>query len=113
MKVLMLAALLLATINTVEAQPELGTAVNNPTFMRAMRPLLACAEAVTRDNYFYPKDEKRIFSLVRDSCSHQIDRAEDACGLVTDYSDDDCETIIDNLLTREYKEIVRDILKDD
>jgi hypothetical protein len=112
MKLILAAAILLATISTAEAELDLGGYVNNPMLTRILTAMFACEEAVIRNNFFMPKDEKRILPLISNGCARQIERAEDACGLVTDYDDDDCETIIGDLLNRDYEDVARDIMRE-
>ena len=110
MKLILAVAILLATINTADAQPELGDARNNPIIVGTLVPLFGCQEAVIRDDFFLQSDEKKIMPQVLDVCSTQIDKAQDACGVVTGYDDNDCETIISNLLRHNSSHIVKDIM---
>lgn len=108
------AAILLVTNNTANAQLELGDAhANNPMMARTLPPLFFCQEAVIRANFVLPRDEKDIKPLVLDRCAKEIDNAQEACGVVTNYSDDDCETIINNLLRRNSRDVVKDIMSED
>jgi hypothetical protein len=110
MKLILAVAILLATLNTADAQPELGEARNNPLIVETLVPLFGCQEAVIRDDFFLARDEKKISSVVLDICSTQIDKAQDACGVVTGYDEDECETIIINLLRHNSSHIVKDIM---
>jgi hypothetical protein len=112
MKSILAIAILLVIASTAEAQPDLGGYVNNPMLTRTLTAMFVCEEVVVRSNFFLPGDEKRIWPLIRNSCTTKIDGAEYACGLVTDYDEDDCETIIGNLLNRNYEDVARDIIKE-
>ena len=112
MKALLIITLFLLTINIAEAQPELGGAVDNPMITRTLTPLYACEERVIRLNFDLPKDEKRIWPLINSGCSQQIEAAQDACGLVADFSDDDCEAIINDKMRRYYTDVAREIMNE-
>lgn len=112
-KFILAAAILLARINAAEAQPELGEAANNPVLAGAIMPLVSCEEGVIRTNLFLPTyDDKRVRPQIIDVCATQIDAAQEACELVTDYNDDDCKTIINNLLSRDYTAIEKELMRE-
>jgi len=112
MKLNLVAAILLATINSAEAQPKLGDTANNPIFIRAIGPLLYCEETITRENSFLiTKDKKKTWSLIKDGCAEQIDTAIETCEIVSDYDEDDCTKIIDHMLGHHYDAIVKDLIR--
>lgn len=114
MKKLIFAAILfLGLIGGAKAQPTLGDAINNPIVIRTILPLVSCEEFVVRDNLFLPKYDKRIWPLITSGCEIEIRELQEVCILVTDYADDDCGIITDNLLRHHYKDIVNDLIKED
>ncbi len=109
MKLILAVAILLATISTAEAEPELGDDSNNPNATTHLMSLYACEEAVIRANFFLQNDEKSIWPLITNGCAKQIHVAKEACRRV---SDDDCGTNIDNSLSSHYTDVVIDIMKE-
>jgi len=106
------AFILLATINAGEAQTEIGEAFNNPIFNKAVAPLIPCEESIIRDNIFLPKyDEKRMRSLILYNCGPQINDVLEACEMLTDSSNVDCPTAIDEMLSRHYSAIVNSMTR--
>jgi hypothetical protein len=95
MKLFLTINILLAAINTAYSSPY--------------SPMFACAEGVIRDNYFLPRDEKRILPMITQNCSKQIDEAQNACELIETNNDDDCGAIINSKLSRFYSFIVNEI----
>lgn len=47
--------------------------------------------------------------MIAETCAKQIDEAENACELLDTNNDDDCETVINNKLSRFYTFIVNEI----
>jgi hypothetical protein len=111
-KLILPAIILLATISVVEAQSELGEAYNNPIFNNAVVPLIPCEESIIRDNLFLPRyDEKRMRDLIRFNCAPQIKAVIEACEMLSDNNNDDCQTVIDKMLSRHYTAIVNNITR--
>jgi hypothetical protein len=115
MKKLILAiTIILITISSAKAQYELGDAANNPILIQAIVPLFSCEDAVIRENLFLPRyDEKRIRRLITDGCASQIEAVLEACEWATDYEDDECETIVGNMISHQSKTIVKNIMKEE
>lgn len=76
-------------------------------------PMIYCEEVVIRDNLFLPKYDKRIWPLIMDGCGLEIRELQEVCVLVTDYQDDDCDIIANDLLRHHYRDIVNDMIREE
>jgi hypothetical protein len=86
---------------------------HNPMVIRSIMPMVSCEEIIIRGNLFLPKYDKRIWPLITDGCATEIREFQEVCVLVTNYEDDDCQVITDNLLSHHYTDIVNDVIKED
>jgi hypothetical protein len=112
-KLNLLVAIFLISINPAKAQSESEKAVEDSIMEQSIIPLVSCEEAVIRENLFLSsRDNKKIGQLITKNCSVQIDAVFDACEWVTDENDPPCKKIIDNFLKRHYAAIVRKIIKE-
>lgn len=47
--------------------------------------------------------------LITHGCSTQVDAVLEACEWVTDYDDDKCERIVDNMINHHVKTLIKNI----
>ena len=113
MKSTIVVVILFTIIGSGRTQAQAGKADNGPIMTQTIIPLVSCEEAIIRENLILsPRDDKKIWSLITDRCAAKIDAVLDVCELVTDYNDPPCKKIIDIFLSRHYRAIVKNIIKE-